>query len=86
VSPLLVRDSAMGKWFQTLPAQVAVSYICDCLRKSNSGGNVFWAIVTHYDLRAPTPMDLAQKVFDHLYDFDLSVMDDEDSDEVWDGD
>jgi len=72
-----VKNTAMGAWFLTQPMNQASAYIAECLRTNHDPDNVFWAIVTYYDLKAETPLALGAKVLEHLMEFDLDNMNSE---------
>lgn len=66
-----VKDAAMGKWFQQLTPPEAIKYIFECLYKGRS--NVFWDIVEYHNLKANSGPELAVKVYENLYEFEMNA-------------
>lgn len=64
-----VKDTAMGKWFNSLPDDhTRVSYIMNSLYTTSGG--TFWNIVERYALKAQSPYELAELVLDYLMEYD----------------
>lgn len=66
-----VRDTAMGKWIEGLTEVERYQYIAHSLYHNSGSDNIFWQVVTKYNLHAANPIKLGEKVYGKLMDFDL---------------